>query len=377
MIRVFISAGETSGDRLGAHFMARFERAAHSRGFDVVWTGQGGPSMGALARGSLEDMAAVQSAGLFELLPKAPAILLGFRRLLRGIERNGADLAVLVDFPDFNLRLAPRIKKRGTPLLYYVAPQLWAWRPGRVSMLRRNVDALAVLFPFEENWFRKRGVNAFFAGHPLVDSIPDRGPTTGRGGPFGLGLFPGSRGHEVNEILPVQLEAARDLCRLKNAFVSVKIHPAPGRLEQIGNIQRKVGTSFPLAAPGDTPDLALCAAGTVTLELALMGTPFVLTHRVNRLSYEIAKLFVNSEYLAMPHVLLDEAATPELIQRACTKENILKEVLVFVNNPELLSRVRRRYNEIRHIMGAAEKRREVEDIAWELVNEFHPVDEKT
>ena len=367
-LRVFICAGEASGDCLGGWFMENFGRLAESKGQKVSWLGMGGPDMQARAQNSLTDMSAVQTAGMVELLPRLPEVLRRYLRLKRLAAESKPDLAVLVDFPDFNLRLAGFIHERGIPVLYYVAPQLWAWRPGRIEILKRSVDGLAVLFPFEEDWFRARGVAAFYVGHPLLETIPEPGLETDWGENITIGLFPGSRTHEVEAILPVQLAAARLLDGQTPDSLSFQIHAAAGRETQIMRIQKESGSDFNCVGGGYDCDMAWCAAGTATLELALAGVVWLLTHRVRRLSYWMARRWISTACLAMPNILLKRMVAPELVQNDCRPEAIARHTVRLLSDGGERRRIRRAWLDMRRLFEHPRREGGAAEVAWKLIS---------
>lgn len=309
--------------------------------------------MQASAPGALQDMASVQAAGFAELLPKTPSIVSAFLTQHSVIRRERPDLAVLVDYPDFNLRLARSLRRMRIPILYYGAPQCWAWRPSRTEKLKKMVSTLAVLFPFEEKWFADRGVNAVFVGHPLAmeekprvtlraektESGQER-ETVLKNAPFEIGIFPGSRAHEVESILPVQLNAAEKLRVFSARPFRFSIVAASGRRRQIDRIQQRAGIRLPYSSMNDRCDLAWCAAGTVTLELALSGIPWILTHRLSRVSHLMVKRSIRVDHLGMPNILLGRRAAPELVQKKLTAGRLARTTLDLLADGERMKRIR-------------------------------------
>lgn len=352
-VKVYICAGEMSGDRLGAYFMNEFSRYSTAYAHSIRWMGMGGKDMQASAPGSLRDMAAVQAAGFAELLPKAPGIVSAYLAQHRVIRRERPDLAVLVDYPDFNLRLARSLHRMRIPILYYGAPQCWAWRSSRTEKLKKMVSRLAVLFPFEEKWFVDRGVNAVFVGHPLameekpMPTLRDEKTEFGQeretafnSVPFEIGIFPGSRAHEVESILPVQLKAAEKLRVFSVKPFRFSIVAASGRRMQIDRIQQRAGIRLPYSSMDDRCDLAWCAAGTVTLELALLGIPWILTHRLNRVSHLMVKRSIGVDHLGMPNILLGRRVAPELVQNKLTAGGLARTTLDLLADGEHMQRIR-------------------------------------
>jgi len=345
---VFISAGETSGDRLGAGLM-RNERDLF--GHDTTFIGMGGPLMRAEQPGTLLDMKAVQAAGLIEITPKLIGIVRTFVTLKHLVKEKKPDLAILIDFPDFHLRLASDLKAKGIPVLFYGAPQAWAWRPERAKIIKERVDALAVLFPFEEAWFRRRGINAYFVGHPVFDAEP-RWNFRGGKRDFVIGLFPGSREHEVSAILPVQLEAARILKKTSLPF-RFRLFSAPGREKQNERLQRDLGFIVEAGKEDDALDLAWCAAGTVTLELACSEIPWILTHRIHPLSYQLVKRKIQVPNLGLPHVILGKKVAPELVQSKCLPLPLLRETVRLYYDERWRSQIREEWRRMKSEVNSA------------------------
>ncbi|RJO73863.1 MAG: hypothetical protein C4523_01620 [Myxococcales bacterium] len=362
-LNVFISAGETSGDRLGSTLIADLQKLAHAEDERIEWRGMGGPAMRAYAA-TLFPTEQAAAAGLAELLPRAASVLRAYRRLAALAGERRYEVAVLIDFPDFNLRLAPILKRRGTPILYYGAPQLWAWRPGRVEALRRRIDRLAALFPFEAEWFSTRGIDTVFVGHPAA-ALPWR-EKAANGPPWRIGLWPGSRRHEVETILPRQLAATRLLNTRSPGRFSFAIHVAPGCEAPIAALQNRAETSWPLADETTVDDMAWTAAGTAATELACRGAPFILTHAVHPLSFALARRLVSVRHLAMPNLMAGRTVAPELVQGAFTPEALARETLRLADFPGLVKRQRETWREVRRALAAPPGAPSAAELAWNL-----------
>ncbi|MBU1743059.1 MAG: lipid-A-disaccharide synthase [Proteobacteria bacterium] len=357
--RIMIAAGEASGDARGAALV----RAVKARRPEVEFYGLGGEAMAAAGAQILvpaEDLAVV---GFTAVVPK----LRFFRRVLKDITRRlheeKPDLLILIDYPDFNLRLAKAGRRAGVPVFYYIAPQLWAWRPGRVKHFRRFVDRLAVLFPFEPAWFAARGVRVDFVGHPLYDEVPELSREEARGR-LGLrskgrlvGLLPGSRWSEVGRILPEFLGAARILHQ-RDPDVEFLLPVAP--TVNTGWIDdQAAATGLPVRMfRGQTHvvmaavDVALTASGTATVELALSGTPMVVVYKGSRINELIARLLVRGvDHAAMVNLIAGREIVPELLQHAARDRFIARRALNILENPDLYARIRRDLAEVRRRLG--------------------------
>lgn len=319
--RIFISAGEASGDNYGALIL----QALRERLPAAEFFGCAGSRLSAAGCEAVVDASSVTMVGLIEVLPGLPRAWRALESLKKSIHQRRPELAILVDFPDFNLRLAEFLKAQGVPVLYFVAPQVWAWRKGRLKAIRRVVDRLLCLFPFEEEFFRKAGVNAEFVGHPLVSRAR---PTQAREQFLaGLGvpaestvitLLPGSRRKEVELNLPPMLEAAKLLAARKPWTFLMPL--APGLDEQW--LRARLG---PLAGQihltrGQFHDTvgharaAIVASGTASTETAILGTPMVIVYRVTPLSWLLGRHLVDIPFFSIVNLVAGREVVPELIQ---------------------------------------------------------------
>jgi lipid-A-disaccharide synthase len=282
-------------------------------------------------------------AGLVEVLPRVPRIVAGYTALRRALTAVPPDLAIFVDSPDLNLPLASVAKRRGIPVFYCVAPQAWAWRSGRVRKLARRVDRLGVIFRFEEAWFRARGVPATFVGHPLVErmaALRERLVPTQVAAELSLdparpilGLLPGSRTNEIAANLPLQLEAAL-LVRRRHPELQIRVLLAP----TVGAPPCPLPDGV-VAVRGRTHEVMalatvlLAAPGTVTIEAALLGTPLVVAHRVNRLSFEIARRLARVPSSCMVNLVAGAPVVPERLQAQARPTALAALVSRLVSNP--------------------------------------------
>ncbi len=332
-MRLLISAGEASGESYGAHLIA----ALKQRESALECFGVGGERMRAAGCRIVVDAKDVAVVGLAEVVSHLPKIWCEFRRLLRAVEEHKPEAAVLIDFPDWNLRLARELHKRGIPVVYYVGPQLWAWRPGRIEQVKRYVRKMLVIFPFEEAWYRERGVDAEYVGHPLADVSVPRVPSL-RSPQVPLALLPGSRRKEVAANLPVLLHAARRLGSEFQFFVPVAstinskwlvdlIHRTVGEDPGI-NLKLEKDARLVLAQS----HAAVVASGTATVEAALIGTPFVMVYRVSPLTWWLGRRLVKVPLFAMPNLIAGHEVVPELVQDAFTPENVAARVKEIIEN---------------------------------------------
>lgn len=340
-LKVMLSAGEASGDRLGAG-LARSLRGLHP---GVELFGMGGDEMADAGVRLVQHASEVAVVGFVEVVRHLPTIRRAMARLERAVRDERPDVVVPVDFPDFNLRLAARVRSAGVPVVYYVSPQVWAWRKGRVRTIRERVRRMLVLFPFESAFYEAGGVPATFVGHPAaaprerasrVALLPQMGLDPNR---QVVALLPGSRVGEAGRLLPVLLEAGRALRRT---------HPSVQfAVPKAGTIP--AGFLEGIAARAGIPDLAVCegvypailevadagavASGTATLDAALAGLPFVAVYRMQALSYLIARALVRVDHVALPNLIAGARIVPELVQGQCTPSAIADQVATFLDDP--------------------------------------------
>jgi lipid-A-disaccharide synthase len=345
-VQILISAGEASGEMYGAMLMEALRRLAGESPAttqtvlnpQLEFFGVGGNRMRAAGCDTVVDARDLAVVGISEILGHLPKIWDLFHRLIAEADKRKPDLAVVIDSPAFNWRVARQMHKRGIPVVYYVCPQFWAWRQGRVRLLRKYVDKALVIFPFEEKFYRDRGVDAAFVGHPLAD-LPrpeiDRSAYASQhhldaGKPW-ITLMPGSRVKEVRMNLPAILQSAVRLGAVYEFLLPVA--PTLDRsflLSLIGN-----NSSIHLV-PETLPALALSragiiASGTATVEAAMMGTPFVMVYRVSPLTYLVGRPRVKIPYFAMVNLIAGEEVVPELVQQDFTAEKVvarLNEIIV-------------------------------------------------
>lgn len=381
-MRILISAGEASGEMYGAQLIEALRRRAAiparvvtglgpatTQALQLEFFGAGGERMRAAGCEIVVDAKDLAVVGITEVLSRLPKILGLYRKLLRAVDEQRPAMAIVIDAPAFNWRVARQMRKRGIPVVYYVCPQFWAWRQGRVKLLRKYVNKALVIFPFEEKFYRDRGVDATFVGHPLADLPAPAISREAYAAANGLDaakpwitLMPGSRRKEVGMNLPTILEAADRMQkdRLQKDRLPKNCPEEEDRLEKdrVANgyefllpVARTLDASFLaelIAAPTETSQTAslqgnihlvpealpalyhsragIVASGTATVEAALMGTPFVMVYRVSRLTYALGKPRVKVPYFAMVNLIAEEEVVPELVQHKFTAENIVAEM---------------------------------------------------
>lgn len=327
-LTLFISAGEESGDLHGA----ALARALRTRFPDARLIGLGGSRMQAEGVSLLAGLRELAVMGLVEVLRHLPFFVDLRKRVFAALERERVDLVIPIDYPGFNLRLAKHAKASGIPVLYYIAPQVWAWHKSRVRDLARDADEVAVVLPFEEDFLRKGGVNARFVGHPLLDRADPplsrdewaRSHGLDPARPV-LALFPGSRAQEVGRHLEL-FSAAADRVVARNPHVQVVIGVP-------GGIDRAVyaGARWPLVESADGllqyATAAVAKSGTTTLEAALALTPLIVVYRMNAASYAVARRLVKVPHIALANLIAEDRVAPEFIQDAATPDALADAVL--------------------------------------------------
>lgn len=327
-MKVLVSCGEASGDLLASGVVRALKAADPStRAFGLA-----GGKCRAEGVETTWDVTELSVMGIGEVLPKLRSILAIMSGLAELARRERPDVALLVDAPDFNLRLAKRLKKLGIRVVYYVSPTVWAWRSGRVKTIRRYVDEMCCILPFEERWYRERGVAASFVGHPLLELEPPAGAVqslraellAGSSGPL-LALLPGSRGFEIRNLLPQMLGAAKILSRdIPSLEVVLPVAPTVPR-ERIEAACREVGFT-PKIVDGrarevlGAADAALVASGTATLEAALACVPTVVAYRASFLTWLVFHTIVRAKFISLPNILAGRQVVPELLSGRVTPE---------------------------------------------------------
>jgi lipid-A-disaccharide synthase len=359
LLRILISAGEASGEMYGAQLIEALHRAAERKAAELRSAGQpgaavptqtsleffgvGGDRMRAAGCDTVVDAKDLSVVGITEILSHLPKIYGLYQHLIKEADKREPDLAIVIDSPAFNWRVARQMKKRGIPVVYYVAPQFWAWRQGRVRLIRNYIDKALVIFPFEEKFYRDRGVDATFVGHPLADlTLPaiERNDYAAQfhldPAKYWITLMPGSRVKEVRMNLPTILEAAAQLGPAYEFLLPVA--PTLDRTLLQSLIDRKTpGKQSITLVPESLPALwhsraGIIASGTATVEAAMMRTPFVMVYRVSPLTYLLGKPRVKIPHFAMVNLIAGKKVVPELVQHDFTAGKVVAEIKEILPN---------------------------------------------
>ena len=365
-MKILVSAGEASGDLYCSRLITHLRSISPS---PIEFFGCAGPQMRATGVRSIVDSESLSVVGLFEVIRHIPSIYGEFNKLIASAKSEKPSLAILTDSPDFHLRLAKKLKKLGIPVVYLVAPQAWAWRPGRARHLGASVSRLLALLPFEVEFFARHGIDCRFVGHPLADSLPlapDRAAARAALGvapglPL-VALLPGSRSQEVSRLAPTFAAGVAALAQRRGPLEVVACAAHAGQLADLR-------LAMAGAAPGlkieyvhgraqellTAADVALVASGTATLEALLCRAPMVVGYRLAPLSYHIIRRMVSIPRIALPNILAAEALVPELIQHELTPRAIERELAAWLDAAARRAHYTRRARELHSMLrvGAA------------------------
>jgi lipid-A-disaccharide synthase len=352
-MRIMISCGEPSGDLYAGALTAellRREPSAEVFGFG----GQRFAAAGARLVGDFQGFSVTGLTEAVRVLPRSFAML---RRLTEAARERRPDVFVAIDFPDFNFRLMAALHGLGIPVVYYISPQLWAWRAGRMQTMKRFVSRVLVIFPFEEELYRKEGVPVEFVGHPLVDLVRVRQPRAALLREHGLdpaaptvALLPGSRANELRRIIP-GMAASLPLIRARVPDVQFVVAAAPNLRDALfGPLNAPVireQTDDVLAAS----DVAITASGTATVQAALHERPMVVVYKLSPLTYRLGKPFVRVDTYAMANLVAGKRVVPELIQENFTAQRVAEETVRFLTDGELYARTCNELHRVREKLG--------------------------
>jgi lipid-A-disaccharide synthase len=383
MSRVMLSCGEPSGDL----YASQLARALVERrpGLDVF--GFGGPQCEAAGMRLVGRYTGLSVTGLTEALRVLPATFAMLRRLVRAARATRPDALVLVDYPDFNFRLMAAVARLGVPIVYYVTPQVWAWRPGRMKTLQRHVSLALPIFPFEERLYQAAGIPVRFLGHPLVDAVPappaDRAAAASfqaaRRTALGLdvhrptvALLPGSRHNEIARLAPVMAAALPRVAAAVPGLQAV-VACAPGHADhEFAALMAATPTARlvrdRVADVLTSADVVVTASGTATAETALHERPMVVVYKLSPLTYRLGKPLVMVDTYAMANLVAGERIVPELIQDACTPEAVAAETIALFTDRDRWERTRTRLAETRPKLGPPGSTARVADAVLDVID---------
>ncbi len=371
---IMIIAGEASGDLHGANLV----KAMRARDDSLFFFGIGGDRLKEAGVRIIMDASRLSVVGLTEVLSRAPDILEGLGKAKALLKTLTPDLLILIDFPDFNLRVATYAKKYGTPVLYYISPQIWAWRRGRVKKIGRLVDHMAVILPFEEPFYQDHHIPVTFVGHPIVDAPPPPSdaplPSTSEDAVV-VGLLPGSRGGEISRLLPIMLGAARIVARnmdrvrfLVSAAPSVDKAALEAIVDRDGHgldLELKEGGAHHVFQQSK---LVVAASGTVALEGAIHETPMIIIYKFSMLSAMIARMMLRIDYACLVNIIADREIAPELMQERATPEIISDTALEMLGDEAGLAKIKEALREVKDRLGGPGASRRVAKVALDMLS---------
>ncbi len=372
--RIMIVAGEASGDL----HAAKLVKSVLDKQPDCYFYGIGGADMRAAGVETLVDSSELAVVGIFEVLAHRKVIFGTLNRFRELLQNDPPDLLILTDYPDFNLRLAKTAKECGVKVLYYISPQVWAWRQGRVKTIRERVDMMAVVFPFEEEFYKKHHVPVRFVGHPLLGEVEASKPRAELLKDFDLdadrpvvGLFPGSRKSEIKRLLPVILESAQELKKQKPELQFIL--PIASTLdnsqfaEQIdkSKLNIKIIERRPYDAI-EVSDAIITVSGTVTLEIALLETPMVIINKLSWLSYAIVSRMLKIDSIGLCNIVAGMNIVPELLQNDATVENITREINKILNDKDHASQMQHNLSKISKLLDSDNKT-DISDVVIDML----------
>ncbi|MDD3906253.1 MAG: lipid-A-disaccharide synthase [Candidatus Omnitrophica bacterium] len=357
--KVLIVAGEPSGDLHASNLVKDLKKLKP----DLRFFGMGGSLLKDAGVDTIFDISKLALIGLSEVLKNIFTVGQVYKGLLNAIETEKPDLAILVDYPGFNLRLAKELKKRSIPVVYYISPQVWAWGRDRIGIIQQCVKKILVFFKFEEELYKKYGIDAEFVGHPLLDSTAVSRAKEDTLKTYGLSknnatiaILPGSRAIEIKRLLPVMMRAASLIKnRLPDTqFLIAKYHGLPREMYE--KIVKGTGIDVKIV-DGDTynvagaADLAIVASGTATLETAIIGTPLIIVYKVNFITHMAYKLVIRIKFLGIVNIIAGKEVAPELLQYNATAQNISKTAMAILSDPVKLRSMREDLSNVKASLG--------------------------
>jgi lipid-A-disaccharide synthase len=370
---VMVVAGEASGDQHGAKLVSAM-RCADS---EIFFCGIGSSELANAGVRILVDAATLTVVGITEVISKLPVVFRSMAIAKKLLQSLKPDLLILIDFPDFNLRLAAVAKKLGIRVLYYISPQIWAWRPGRVKKIGRLIDHMAVILPFEADFYSAHNIPVTFVGHPLLD---DQSHSTEKGGSNHpaenntIGLLPGSREVEIRRLLPVMLDAAENIHKF-DPHLKFVVSVAPtvdSRLVKTIAAERKIDPAItfcsePVSQIFSRCRLVVAASGTVTLQAAITGTPMVIIYKVSPISYWLGRALIRVNHIGLINLIAEKRLVPELVQDQASVDGITEQVFKLLEDEAKLFQLKKELLTAKEKLGSSGASKRVADIALSML----------
>ncbi|MFB0527544.1 MAG: lipid-A-disaccharide synthase [bacterium] len=370
--KLFIVAGDPSGDLHGANLV----NALREMSSQIEISGLGGERMERAGVRLLDKLTELAIVGFSEAINNIRALRQIYRKTEEFLRKEKPDIIVLIDYPGFNLRLAGLAKRLNIPLIYYIGPQIWAWRRGRIKDIAEFVNKMLVIFPFEEEAYKKAGVDVSFVGHPLLDTIQPTKSKEEVCRKYGLdpnfpiiGLMPGSRKQEIERLLPVMLEASQRIGEAKKVqfvlplaenipMTYIKERITEFEMTTPNRVKGEEKTPLPILVVRDedynirrTLTLALVASGTATLENACLGIPMIIIYKVSLFSYLLARLLIRIPRIGLANIVAGKRVVPEFIQQKARAEDIAKVACHWLSNPGLMQETRKELKRVKEKLG--------------------------
>jgi lipid-A-disaccharide synthase len=357
--KILMIAGEASGDLHGSHLV----KELLSLDPRLQFYGVGGEKMKNEGVELIADSKEMAVVGITEVLLKLKSICRIYRKLKNSLAAHSPSLVILIDYPDFNLRFAREAKKKNIPIVYYISPQVWAWRKGRIKKIGRLIKKMIVIFPFEKKIYEEAKIDVDFVGHPLLDSIRPRFSREEAFQKFSLtsgvttiGLLPGSRINEVRRLLPPMIEAVPLISKQINP-VQFIVPVAPGL--DVGDVQNLLGSKRENIRVVENniydvmriSDVVIVASGTATIEAAIMGAPMIVVYRVSPLTYLLGKMLIKVKNIGMVNIIAGKTVVPELIQKDVTPKKITSAVVRMLENPSKQEEIKKELSSLKETIG--------------------------
>ncbi|MEI8208748.1 MAG: lipid-A-disaccharide synthase [Methylococcales bacterium] len=375
-LSIMFSAGESSGDQHAANLFLELKK----RRSDIKGFGMGGTKMAQAGVDINYDSAGIGVIGVIEVLKHYGEIRRALKRMQQLVSTERPDLLVCVDYKEFNLKLARYAKQRGIKVLFYVSPQVWAWRPGRVKTYGKAIDMMAVIFPFETAYYDAEQVPVRYVGHPSVDKVRPQQSREEDMSRFGLdekepvvGLLPGSRINEINRLLPVMLDAAEKLnARLPNIqFILPQADSIDDDLLKNHLSRSAIKITIIKNRPYDVIqccDAVMTSSGTATLEIALLGVPMVITYKLAPITYWLGRLLVNTAFIGLPNIVFGSGFIKELIQHEATADNLVKEIEKILVDKPYADQMRINLHKVKQQLGSGGGSKNMAELVLEMLS---------